>query len=424
MLLLMFGGVGRVVIAAVLFFGCTIPLHADETAFLGEMVPWPMQCAAITGASLDLTDTAYEEVRWVGGVEPVRFGLLPLGRGADPGITLVEYAQPGGPPLLLLDANNNEWLDDDVWRPPDERNGPRSYTWFVTPTPEYQEGGDPLRVPYRISVYAEYSYELQSYEYHYGGYSHRRGIVTIEGECYPIAVASMGSTGCYDDLDSLVIAVDLDRDGALNTLPYSHEAFGPGEPIVLPVGTYAMVWASPDGQRFHLRREGDGAARPIIARGQPAPPSTFTTIDGERITIPADGQRITVMLFIQRIATSDRGGCSSSSLLSRERVDDVRAALQGLAEDVVLVVVVEEPPPDGFRFEDGVRVPAHVVCDPATNELYRRSVGAFVIDTTGTIVAMDETWIMTPDSFGRPRGAYRALRGFEIRDTVDVLLGS
>ena len=62
-------------IAAVLFFGCTIPLHADETAFLGEMVPWPMQCAAITGASLDLTDLlqfANGSALFKGSTEPVR----------------------------------------------------------------------------------------------------------------------------------------------------------------------------------------------------------------------------------------------------------------------------------------------------------------------------------------------------------------
>ena len=421
----MFGGIGRgAIVACVLAAVCVVAARGDEVALLGEMVPWPMQCAAITGDSLELRDTAVEEVRWIGGVEPVRFGLLRLGRGADPGVTLVEYAQPGGPPLLVFDADNNELLDDDVWRSPDERNGPRNYTWFATLTLEYEEGGDVVRLPYRISVYAEYSYKLQSYEYHYGGYSHRRGIAMIEGECYPIAVENMGSTGCYDDLSSLVIAVDLDRDGGLDTLPYSHEVFGPGEPVVLPIGTYAIVWASPGGQEFQLRREDDGAVRPIIARGESAPLFEATTMNGDRITVPLRDGRITVMLFIRRILSPDCRECSSPSLLSWKRVDDVRAALHGLAEEVALVVVVEEPLPDDFSSQDGLRIPAYVVCDPVINELYRRSVGAFVIEANGMIAAMDETWILTPDPFGRPKGAYQELRGFEIRDAVDALLGT
>ena len=99
-----------------------------------------------------------------------------------------------------------------------------------------------------------------------------------------------------------------------------------------------------------------------------------------------------------------------------------RAALQGLEDEITLVVVVEESPPDGFNFENGLRIPVHAICDRAINELYRRSVGAFVIDADGTIFAMDETWIVYPDPFGRPKGDYRELRGPEIREVVDSLL--
>jgi hypothetical protein len=411
------------VIAGILAVSCGVLASEVEVALLGEMVPWPMQCAGITGDSLDLlSEGPMEEIAWSGGVEPVRYGLLPLGKGSDPGVTLVAYAQPGGPPLLLLDEDNNEDLDDDSWLLPDERNGPRAYTWFTTVSVEYEKAGTVSRLPYRISVYGEYSYESEAYAYYYGGYSHRRGLVTIDGEMYVMAVASLGSTGRYDDLQSLVTAIDLDRDGELDTLPYSHEVFGPGEPVVLPAGTYSIVRASPDGQEFHLQRQGEGAPRPIIARREPVPSFEARTIEGENISVPTRDGRITVLVFVRHVTASDCDTCSAPSLLSRERVDDVRAALHGLDEEVALVVVVEESPPDDFRFEDGFRIPVHVVYDPAINELYRRSVGAFVIDMDGVVVAMDETWIVAPDFLGRPKGAYQELRGFDIRDAVDALL--
>lgn len=263
---------GVAMAAAVLAVACSAALLGAEIALLGEMVPWPMQCAAITGDCLDLlAEGPVEGFAWSGGLEPVRHGLLRLGNAADPGVALVEYRQPCGPPLLLVDADNDESFDNDSWLLPDVRSGPRAYTWFITVTVEYGEAGTACRLPYRVSVYGEYSYESRAYANHYGGYSHRRGLVTIDGRRYVMATASLGSTGRYDDPRNLVTALDLDRNGKLDTLPYSHEVFGPGEPVVLPSGTYSIVWASPDGQQLHLERQGEGAPRPVIARGEPAP---------------------------------------------------------------------------------------------------------------------------------------------------------
>jgi len=138
--------------------------------------------------------------------------------------------------------------------------------------------------------------------------------------------------------------------------------------------------------------------------------------------VPGNDGRITVLVFVRDVMAPDCDMRSAPSLLSRERVDDIRSALNGLERDVTRVVVVKDPVAHGFRFNDEVSVPVHVVCDPTVNDLYRRSVGAFVIDADGTIVAMDETWGVTPDFFGRPKGAYRELRAFEIRDAVDCLL--
>jgi hypothetical protein len=217
------GGVGAAV-ATLLAVSCGASASDVEVALLGEMVPWPMHCAGITGDFLDLvSEGPLEEIAWSGRVEPVRYALLPLGKGSDPGVTLVAYAQPGGPLLLLLDED----LDDESWLLPNERNGPRAYTWFITVSVEYEGAETVSRFPCRISVYGEYSYESEAYAYHYGGYSHRRTLVTINGEMYVMAVASLRSTGRYDDLQSLVTAIDLDRDGQLDTLPHSSQSSCP-----------------------------------------------------------------------------------------------------------------------------------------------------------------------------------------------------
>jgi len=410
-----------VAVALACAVGCGVSVSSAEVALLGEMVPWPMQCAAITGGRVQFTERPTEEIAWSGGIEPIRYALLPLGNAADLGITVLEYAQPGGPPLLLLDEDNDEDLDNNAWLHPDERNGPRSYTWFPTVTVEYGQRGPVVRHPYRISVHGAYSYESEAYEFFYSGYSHRQGVVTIDGERYAIGIASLGSTGCYDDLQSLVAAIDIDRDGELDTLPYSHEVFGPAAPIVLPTGTYSIFWANAEGSEFHLRRVDEGFLRPTIARGESAPSFDSESIRGERIAVPAEDGRITILMFIHRVTASSGAACSAPSLLSWDRIEDVRAALSHHEQHVALVVVVEEQPPAGFRFEDGFGIPVSVVCDPAVNELYRRSVGAFVIDVDGVIVAMDETWLTT-DCLGRPRGAYEELRGLDIRAVVDGLL--
>jgi len=389
-----------------------------EKALLGEMVSTPLACAAITGDSLEFAQNPAEEIAWSGRLASARYGLIPLGNSKDPGITIVEYAQPGGPPLLLLDADNDQVLDNNSWQVPEVRNGVRAYTWFVTVTVKY--GEDPvIRLPYAISVYGEYSYKLGCYMYFYGGYSHRRGLVTIDGQKYALAVASMGSSGRYDKLETLVVAVDLDRDGELNSLPYSHEVFGPGAPIVFPTGTYSIIWASADGQEIHLQRDGEGAIRPIIARGEPIPSFESRGLNGELISVPSDDGKTTVLLFVHHLTVSDDPRHPEPALISGERVEDVRAALRG--RDVELVVITEEEPADDLHF-GGLGVVPHVVFDPAVNELYRRAVGVFVVDQQGIIVAMDETWWTWVEYAGHPKGDYQELRALEIREVVDALV--
>lgn len=391
---------------------------ADDVAWLGELVPWPMFSAGITGRSLELSESPDEAIVWEGKHAESRFGTLLLGSGADQGITCVLLEGGETPPLLLLDANNDENLDNDVWLFYSERNGSRWYTWHATVTVEYEDDGQISRVPYRIAFVAKYDYAADAYECIYGGFSHRRGLVSLEGETYAIAVASMLSTGTYSDVSTLVVSIDLDRDGYIDTLPYSHEAFGPGEPLQLPTGEYRVVWASDDGLELHLKRAGEPEPRPAIARGKPAPRFEAHSVLGASVSIPSLEGGACVLLFL---SLSDNGSCSSCSGEAAEvdldRLDSIYSALFGLLEEVSLVVVVDSDVEGNTaaQYEK-----AHIVYDPAVNRLYRRSVGVFVIDQAGMIVAMDETWFTWECDL--PNARYEALRTGELGDAVRGLL--
>jgi hypothetical protein len=269
-----------------------------EVAWLGELVPLPMLAIGFAAKSVILAETPQESI--ILGEMPARarFGLLPIGSGLDPGISFALLEDDGTPPLLRLDSNNDEDLSNDPWLSYSEQEGPRKYMWFLTITPEYETNGIVSRVPYHIVFVAEYAYDTGDYECYYAGFSYRSGLVNIDGITYAIAVSSLVSTGLYSDPSTLVVAVDLDQDGFIDTLPYSHEVFGPGEPIDFPTGRYRISWASDDGRTLHLEREGEAEPRPVIARGKPAPAFGALTIRGEGISIPSGSNEVTVLLFL------------------------------------------------------------------------------------------------------------------------------
>ncbi len=394
-----------------------------EVAWLGELVPWPMLATGFAAKSLILAETPQETIVLGGMSAYARFGLLPIGSGLDPGISFALLEDDDVPPLLRLDANNDEDLSNDPWLSYSEQEGPRKFTWFLTITPEYETNGTVSRVPYHIVFVAEYDYDAGGYECYYAGYSHRSGLVNIDGATYAIAVTSLVSTGLYSELSTLVVAVDLDQDGFVDTLPYSHEAFGPGEPIDFPTGKYRISWASDDGRILHLEREGEAEPRPVIARGKPAPGFEAVTIQGESVSIPSRLNEVTVLLFLSSISDGDCPSCGeNAATVNFSRLESIQASLSNLAKEgsISLVVIVDADISDSLIPES--EPTAYVVFDPAINRLYRRSfgVGAFVIDQEGIIVAMDEAW----STFGctRPHGAYSQLRTSEIRAVVERLL--
>lgn len=396
----------------------TITCLATAVAWMGELVPWPMFSAGITGRSLQLGENPTETLVWEGKPEQSRFGTLLLGSGADRVITCVLLEGIGPAPLLLLDADNDENLDNDVRLSYSEQTGPRSYVWYATVTVEYGDEGRTSRVPYRIAFIANYDYTTDAYECFYGGFSHRRGLVSIEGETYAIAVASMLSVGTYSDISTLVVSIDLDRDGYIDTLPYSHEAFGPGEPLQLPTGAYRIVWASDDGLELHLEKEGPPEPRPVISRGEPAPEFEVRTVLGDSVSVPSLEGKVGVLLFLPLADDAFCPDClEEDASVNFARLDSIYNTLFDLLPDVSLIAVVgtDIPRETAAQYEK-----AHIVYDATLNLLYRRSVGVFVIDQAGTIVAMDEAWATR--QCNQPLGNYSPLRTAEIADTVRRLL--
>ena len=397
----------------------SISVWGTEIGLLGEMIPWPMMCAGITGETLELAEKPGEAVSCPDCLGPLKFGLLELGDGSDPGVSCAVLEPPNAPPLLRLDLNNNKNLSDDPWLELDEQVGPRSYHWFATVTVRFaSENGVVTLVPYHLTVFAQYSYESAAYDWMYGGFCQRKGVISIEGVSYAIAVASLTTTGAYGDLSNLVVAIDVDRDGTLDTLPYSHEVFAPMAPLALPTGTYRVAWMSNDGLAIHLEREGGPVARPTIARGEQAPGFSATGLAGETVSVPGESPAITVLLFVLELDSA--AGCTTCSGGNpRTRAEQILQVISDLGEDVRLIVVAGSQATHGLAEPPESRVQVHVLYDPAINDLYRRTFGAFVIDQSDTIVAMDEAWSTV--KCGRPQGAYAELTPLDIRWAIDRL---
>jgi len=398
---------------------------AAETAFLGELVPWPMLSTAIPGVPLELSDAPLEES--IQGVWPeeAMFGLLGVGIGPDAGVTVAVVERGELPPTLLVDSDNDQDLTNNRWLEFDEQSGVRWYSWFVTVMAEYCDGTTCHQVPYHVSISALFSYVENHYIYYYGGFSHRRGLAIVAEHAYPIAVTSLSSSGLYSDVSRLVVAVDTNGDGTIDTLPYSHEVFGPEELLVLPEGTYEISEASDDGFTLHLERIGDTDPRPVIAREEFAPAFTAETVDGHTVSVPLDRGRVAVLLFLDSIsANAGCTACSSSATASIRRIESILGVLQTFASDPVELIVVTKQVPgqDSLLSLPSSSVPTHLIWDPSINLLYRRSIGALIIGPEGRIVAMDEAWATVNRCNGRPKGALQELQAFEIAGVLEGLL--
>jgi len=384
--------------------------------YLGELVPWPTMSAGMRVVRLELATEPYEEITgqgmW-GPVEEAGFGILPLGTGEDPGISIMFL--PGDPPRLIIDTDNDEDFSDESGDYPIEQIDPRSFSWYATVLVDY--GGEDMtsHALYHVCITALYDRATATYEYGYSGFCQRRGLIALDGKLYPISITSLLSNAVYSDRSELVVVIDTDGDGVLDDLPGSHEVYGPGEPIQVGQALYRIVSVSDDGRMIVVERAGTAPPRPIIARGEPAPDFQTTTVTGAPITLSELQGRVVVLFFLPL-----SGGCTDSGSPTVppavSRLSATWKVIEPFGESVQMIVVSESIPEELPLKEEGISY----ISDPDVVRLYRRSYGVFVIDQQGTIRAMDEPWSRLVE--GRPKGEFDLLHPSEILGIVERLL--
>lgn len=405
-----------------------LPAWGTGTAYLGEMVPWPMPASPIGGATFELRDSALEQIVWNDPISSnALFGLLPIGTGDDPGITIAVVQASQGPPLLIVDTDNDESLDDEVWLDNAVIHGVRKYGWLVTVLAEYGPSGNSTQTtfaPYRISLYAQHLYQLDAMQFFYAGFCHLRGVLQVGEDLHLIAITSLTSDARYSSVQELTVAVDVDLDGVLDATPYSHEVFNPGMPLVLPSGEYVVSRVSESGQLLELERIGPPADIPQrIARGLDAPRFVSSTLSGDAVNLedfPTSAEA-TILLFLRLPSSCSSCGDATAApaIAWFEEVYDFNNDLGTKVR--LLVVISSETTPDasGFNTNWGTTL-VDFIWDPAINEQYRRQTGLFVLDKDGRIVAMDEVWGTVKDSI--PYYSIETLSGAAVRYVIEMIL--
>lgn len=404
-------------VAGLLSVGATA---ATVTAVLSEMLPWPMLSAGIPLRSIVLSDEPAEDLRGVfatvdSGSE-VLYGLIPLGNGDDPGISVMVVL--GSDLRLLVDTDNDEDLGDESGEYTREQIFAHAYSWYITVYPEYLLEGRMTQAAYHIGFVASYSYATDSFEFLYGGFCHRRGAVDLGGVLVPIAITSQVSTGRYDDTSSLLVCIDTDGDGELDTLPGSHEVYSPGELLQVGTDAYRIVSVSPDGGRVTLESAGKVPLRLPIRVGDVAPDFEGALLDGSKTRL--SNHRGSIVVMVLELASQPRcAECGDTVQAADSRAEAICRELSDLHDDIVLMRVVSEPPVPATRsLPDSC--PMLTVVAEAVSRIYRRAEGVFVLDRRGVIVAMDEAW--SGVRCGQPFGRLDELNEFEILVTVERLL--
>jgi hypothetical protein len=414
-------------IALFLFLMTLAPLVvlAQDSGLLGEVVPWPILSADISMHPLPLYDQPLEKRVALPPVAPnsaeYSYGILRLGSGPDPGITVVisQHEEP----WIIVDVNNDEDLANDNLVGNRESIDARTYRWQVTVNVEYNEKGTVSRLPYHILILASFSYATEEYEYWYSCFCHRRGLVDLGGTLYPIAITDLSSTAKYDDLSNIFVAIDTDGDGELDMRPESHEVYRPKEPFRVQVQdvVYAITSVSEDGRRMTLERIGNAEPRPIIGPGHTAPDFDATTLDGQDIRLSDFRGKVVVLVFCPILKTSSCPMCDTISSPTSSRLSDIRDSVSLFGDSAVMITVYAGSKPVDFDDMTGPRLQTEIALwDPQIAEIYRRSNGLFIIDQDGVIAGMDETWYTI--WCGVPRGGRHYLTPPEINDILTNLL--
>jgi hypothetical protein len=417
-------------IALFLFLASLAPLAVlgQEVGLLGEVVPWPIPCADISMHPLMLHDHPLEPLEsapTLSGSRGYYYGILPLGSGSDPGITVV--VSQHGEPWIIVDVNNDEDLANDNRAGDRERIDARTYRWQVTVDVEYNEKGTVSRLPYHVLILASFSYATEQYEYWYSCFCHRRGLVDLGNTLYPVAITDLSSTARYDDLSNIFLSIDTDGDGELDMRPESHEVYRPKEPFQVQVQdvVYAITSVSEDGCRISLERVGNAEMRSIISVGHTAPDFSTTTLDGHDIRLSDFRGKVVVLVFCPVFKTTDCPMCDTASPSSipriSSRMSDIRDAISLFRDGIVMLTVYTGSNPLDTDQTTSSKLSTEIeLYDPRITESYRRSNGLLIIDQMGVIAGMDEAWYTI--WCGVPRGGYHHLTLPEIDDILTNLL--
>jgi peroxiredoxin len=394
---------------------------AEHVGLLGEMVPWPFPSAAYVMEPLPLRVAPLEALgdaalAATGGAACL-YGLIPVGTGADPGITVALRQDP----ILRIcaDEGNDETLANDRERIDGIETPLGAVRWWFTVQVEYAPG-DGGRSPYHVGLLAyrdPFSGELELF---YSGFCHRRGLLDLGTSVVAIAINSLDSTGRYDDVAQLVVAVDADENGELDLVPGSHEVFAPGEPIQIGTSLYELESVSADGRRIVVREAGHSALRPILEVGEVAPDFELATLAGSRVTFSALRGKPVVLLLSYTPPSADCSTCSNDTSAAWARLTEFVDLARAFTETAVFMIVLTDTAPEPEL--DFGSVPGNVFIgrSPDVGKTYRRAVGGFVIDSLGVIAAMDRTWMSF--ACGLPQGGTEILSPDEVLAALAKLL--
>ncbi len=423
-----------VVLGILLIFSSGISVASPEspdirTGLLGELVGRPMLSASFELHYFSLTEEPREELT---GLPPTvkgrnySFGEIKLGSGPDRIITAVFLHNED--PRLWLDRNNNEDLSDDGDGNWDYQPGRQKFEWTEPLQVEYRVEGRVISSSYQIKVYGEYDpVDKRVEQFNYGVDCQRRGLLDLEDGLYPIALTDLNSDGRYDDLENLVLSVDTDRDGKLDTKFASHEVYHPQEPFRFQVGTteYRMESVSPDGSKIKVAKVGREPPRPILEPGEPAPGFESETLTGESISLSDYRGKIVLLIFWSPTYDYLESTCRQDGGNVLERIRFLDEDFGDGDEDVALIGIAtgdEQPKKEEIKPEE---VDFPIVWDPEIVDLYRWLQGfraadrLFVIGKDGTIKAMDQLWVKYVNN--RPVVEYDRLDPLTVSRIVDAL---
>ena len=400
---------------------------SEVLVHLDGLVPWPALGAIIpVEPALVSPDAPFGLIGWETWLPPEArryFGSLVVGSGGGTGIFFIVAQDSGGDLELAVDQNGDSAVSEDELLCCENRIpiGPRSYSWLFTAAVEYVEGGTAVESAMQFQFSAVYSHVIDDYRFFYGPFCQKTGELVLGAETRKISITTVATDATYDQLANLMVAVDTDGDGRLNTLPSSHEVYGGWEPLQVGSRAFVITSVSEDGQSLRLNEVSPGRLRVPIERGREAPVFSSTTLAGDLLVLEQLRGSVALLLFFPRLVNPDCESCYE--IASEILYERFTAILDGVAPfgNSVQVVIILEKEPSSVALMDLPQAPnLHYVHDLDINTLYRRTYSALVIDQMGIVRALDEAWVSYACPI--PRASLDELHGGEIAAIVKRLL--